>query len=104
MQERLAAGGNTLKERVGGVLQAIVLGRPTAAEQVAAETLRRDVAQLPPVPDGSTPEELTWANNRKELRANIAEKDPRLFLRWPVVYGAMVEMHERYTSYQLPLV
>jgi len=70
------------------------LGRESDTERLAAATLRREVAQLPPVGEGSIPAEAFWTAYRTQLRLDIAHKDPRLFLRWPLIEGSMVARSE----------
>ena len=82
------------RRSASSVFPAALLGRESDAEKLAAATLRRDVAQLPPVSQGSISAEAFWTDYRTELRSNIAHKDPRLFLRWPVVEGPMVARKE----------
>ena len=76
------------------VFRAALLGRESDAEKLAASTLRREVAQLPPVSKGSIPAEAFWTAYRTQLRMDIAHKDPRLFLRWPLIEGSMVARRE----------
>ena len=76
------------------MFRAALLGRETDAQKLAAATLRREVAQLPPVSEGSISADAFWTANRAQLRAHIAHNDPRLFLRWPVIDGAMVVRSE----------
>jgi hypothetical protein len=52
------------------------------------------VAQLPPVGKESIPAEAFWTAYRTQLRQDIARKDPRLFLRWPLIEGSMVARRE----------
>ena len=82
------------RRTASSVFPAVLLRRESDAEKLAAATLRRDVAQLPPVGQGSIPAEAFWTDYRTQLRTNIAQKDPRLFLRWPVVEGPMVARKE----------
>ncbi len=76
------------------MFRAALLGRESDAEKLAAATLRREVAQLPPVSEGSISADAFWTANRAQLRLHIAHNDPRLFLRWPVIEGAMVVRSE----------
>src|SRR5262245_52764949 len=91
---RLITAGRMARRTVSSVFPAVLLGRESEAEKLAAATLRRDVAQLPPVGKSSIPAEAFWTDYRTELRSYIAHKDPRLFLRWPVVDGPMVTRKE----------
>jgi len=75
------------------LFRAAQLGRESDTEKLAAATLRREVAQLPPV-DRSIPAEAFWTAYRTQLRMDIAHKDPRLFLRWPLIEGVMVAREE----------
>jgi hypothetical protein len=62
--------------------------------KLAAAQLRREVAQLPPVDTGAIPAEAFWTAYRTQLRMDIARKDPRHFLRWPLIEGSMVARRE----------
>jgi hypothetical protein len=93
MATRLIAASRTTSRTARAVLRA-ALGRESDAEKLAAATLRREVAQLPPVSKGSIPAEAFWTAYRTRLRVDIAHRDPRLFLRWPLIDGSMVARRE----------
>jgi hypothetical protein len=52
--------------------------------------LRETINELPMLPRGEYRSEQGWLHNRKELRANILQRDPRFFLTWPVIQREMV--------------
>jgi hypothetical protein len=76
------------------VFRAARLGRESDAEKLAAATLRREVAELPPVSKASIPAEAFWTAHRTQLRMDLTHKDPRLFLRWPLIEGSMIPREE----------
>lgn len=94
MAARLVTSVRKARQTAGGAFREARLGRANDAEQLAAATLRRDVAQLAPVGQQSIPAEAFWTAYRTQLRRDIAEKDPRLFLQWPLIEGSMVACDE----------
>jgi len=93
----LIEGTINLNRRLGTVrvfVQGPRIPRKTDAEspvEIAAKvTLRQTISNLPMLPMGKTRSEQGWLYNRKELRTDILRRDPRYFLRWPVIQREMV--------------
>ena len=73
------------------------LPEPLPGDQEAADRLRADLNALPAPPgDGRL-----WNDNRHRLRAQVANEDPRGFLRWDVVARAMVVSPQLYILREL---
>ncbi len=51
----------------------------------ALADLRSDVTRLPELPAAASEAEATWLAYRKRFRQDVLTKDPRRFLRWPVL-------------------
>jgi hypothetical protein len=52
--------------------------------EVAA--LRSDVEQLPVVPDAASVAEASWLAYRRRFRQDVLRRNPRRFLRWPMMH------------------
>ena len=91
---RLIAAGTKARRTAGSAIRAARLGRESDAEKLAAATLRREVAALASLTKETIPADDVWTANRMQLRMDLARKDPRLFLRWPLIEGAMVAQRE----------
>jgi hypothetical protein len=57
--------------------------RAVAAADVAA--FRNSIRELPPLPAATSDAEAIWLGHRRQFRADVAARDPRRFLRWPVL-------------------
>lgn len=80
---------------------------PESLVEVEAKTRLRDtVRALPSLPKGRTRSEEKWLDNRRVLRTDILGRDPRYFLRWPVVQrGMVVRSHAKFVrTRELPVV
>src|SRR4051794_11236200 len=67
-----------------------VRGVKTAGDAAWVERLRAEVTALGPPSTPSESASLTfWQENERELLEYIHKKDPRQFLRWPVILKTM---------------
>ncbi len=68
-----------------------VVHPPTARERKAIRTLREKMNALPALTISSTATkpERAWTEFRQTVRNSVSAKDPRYFLRWPVIQHTM---------------
>lgn len=79
-----------LKNKLADTLADWTLPSPTEEEQIRIGELRSGIRTLSPLDaDNSIISEQEWNRNRMKLRRNILARDPRNFLRWPVVLFTM---------------
>ena len=62
----------------------VVEGR-RAVDVADIATLRSSIQRLPPLPAAGSEAEEIWLAYRRRFREDVLTKDPRRFLRWPVV-------------------
>lgn len=58
--------------------------RAVGAADIA--TLRSSIRQLPPLPAAESEADDIWHAYRRSFRATVLTRDPRRFLRWPVLH------------------
>ena len=79
-----------IRKKIGDILADLVLPAPTQEEQIRISDLRSGIHALQPLTETSSIiSEQEWNRNRIKLRKNILQRDPRNFLRWPVVLFTM---------------
>lgn len=77
----------SIKNKLLNILSDWILTPPTKDEKTRIDILRNDIGALPLSKNIISEEE--WDRLRMELRNNIMKRDPRNFLRWPVVTSTM---------------
>ena len=76
--------------------------RPAQATAARLQELRTRVNSLPPLPAGAASDaEAFWIDYRQRVRDHIQADDPRRFLRWPVIRGAMFVLDESYLEHEV---
>lgn len=83
------------------VTAAIRVGAPSADEQVSIDRLRDTVRAMPPMELETSGAASEWAQNRAALRQAVLKRDPRKFLRWPVVTKTMYVLDAPYVYEEL---
>lgn len=79
-----------LKNKLADILADWTLPSPTEEEQTLIDALRDGIRVIPPLKEQSSIiSEQEWNRNRMKLRHKILTRDPRNFLRWPVVLFTM---------------
>jgi hypothetical protein len=67
-----------------GLRRRIVTGRRAVGGAAVAE-LRSRISALPALPAAASDAEATWLAYRRRFRRDVLTRDPRRFLRWPVL-------------------
>jgi hypothetical protein len=74
-----------LKKKALDILADLLLPKASGEDLKNITDLRSGISELPSLEKSSILSETEWNLNRIKLRKNILKKDPRNFLRWPVV-------------------
>jgi putative sugar O-methyltransferase len=91
-----------LIKQVVGYLYEHSLAPMTNPENRLVNKLREDIKLLENIDfKGLEKSAKEWSNNRVELRENILKRDPRAFLKWPVIKNTMFVQNEAYIKKEL---
>ena len=63
----------------------LATGRHAVGGEDVAQ-LRSDIQRLPVLPESDSPAEANWLAYRRRFRQDVRTRDPRRFLRWPVMH------------------
>lgn len=71
---------------------------PSERELCLARALKDEIARLTPLAPASDPAVRLWTKFRNQLRKDVARRDPRFFLMWPVIHRTMSVHGASYVS------